>query len=139
MPVSLDPQPGENEFECARCGTLVHDSLTRCPNCGVNLYEPDDDEPEPPRPVYPSRVHTSGLWGWIGDAWRRMLGKPNPADALFTEALQQAELFNDLLTKAGGDRSAAERLVDFERQRQPGAGRSAWLQNAIRRWEQDNQ
>ena len=42
MPTSLDPLPGENEIECARCGAVFFYELTRCPNCGVNLYEPDD-------------------------------------------------------------------------------------------------
>ena len=32
-----------NEIECARCGGTFHMSLTRCPHCGVNVYEPDDD------------------------------------------------------------------------------------------------
>ena len=42
MPTSLDPLPGENEIECARCGAVFFYELMRCPNCGVNLYEPDD-------------------------------------------------------------------------------------------------
>ena len=43
MPTSIDPQPAENEFECANCGAYFHYELTRCPNCGVNLYEPEDE------------------------------------------------------------------------------------------------
>jgi len=45
MPFSLDPQPAEDEIECANCGALIYYELTRCPKCGVNLYEPDD-QPE---------------------------------------------------------------------------------------------
>ena len=43
MPTSIDPQPAENEFECTNCGANFHYELTRCPNCGVNLYEPEDE------------------------------------------------------------------------------------------------
>ena len=32
-----------NEIECARCGGVFHMELTRCPHCGVNLYEPEED------------------------------------------------------------------------------------------------
>ncbi len=35
--------PQDNDLECARCGATFYYELTRCPNCGVNLYEPDDD------------------------------------------------------------------------------------------------
>jgi len=47
LPTSIDPQPGENEFECANCGAYVHYELTRCPNCGINLYEPEDEDRSP--------------------------------------------------------------------------------------------
>ena len=43
MPTSIDPQPKENEVECARCGSYFYYELTRCPECGVNLYEPDEN------------------------------------------------------------------------------------------------
>jgi len=64
--------------------------------------------------------------------------KPYPADELFGAALNQAELFNNLLLKAGGDRPTAERMVEYERSLLPRANRLVWLQNAIRRWEKDN-
>ena len=44
MPTSIDPQPAEDELECARCGAYFYYELTRCPNCGVNIYEPEDEE-----------------------------------------------------------------------------------------------
>ena len=31
MPTSIDPQPGENEFECARCGAYFHYELNSLP------------------------------------------------------------------------------------------------------------
>ena len=136
MPTSLDPQPGENEIECARCGAIFFYGLTRCPQCGVNLYEPDDDDEPQARTFKP---HPAGVSAKIGAFFRRLTGKPHPAEQLFDMSLKQAALYNDLLLKLGGDRQAAERLIDFERRRLPDANRLRWLQNAIRRWEQDNQ
>lgn len=135
MPTSLDPLPGENEIECARCGAIFSIEFTRCPKCGVNLYEPDDDNRE--REAF--RPHPSGLSIKIGNFFRQLVGKPHPAEELFNQSLKQAALHNDLLQKVGGDREAVERLIEFERQRLPNANRTTWLQNAIRRWEKDNQ
>ena len=136
MPTSLDPQPGENEIECARCGAIFYYELTRCPNCGVNLYEPDDDEPREPKVFKP---HPQGISAKIGNFFRQQTGQPHPAEELFNQSLKQAGLYNGLLRKVGGDRETVERLIDFERQRQPNATRFVWLQNAERRWEKDNQ
>lgn len=135
MPTSLDRQPSDNEIECARCGAIFFYELTRCPQCGVSLYEPGDDPAEGPKPFQP---HPAGLSAKIGNFFRRLGGKKHPAEELFDQSLKQAGLFNDLMRKVGGERQAAERLVEFERQRLPGANRTVWLQNAISRWEQDN-
>lgn len=137
MPTSIDPQPGQNEFECARCGALVYYELTRCPNCGVNLYEPDDEGETYQRPA-PASCHKPGLLEKAGLLFRRLLGKPYSAEDVFGDALDQASLYNDLLGKTGGDHAAVERLIDYERQRQPDSARRTWLQNAIQRWEKDN-
>ena len=136
MPTSLDPQPGENEIECARCGAIFSMDFTRCPQCGVSLYEPDEIQGKQPPSFTP---HPAGLTARLQDFWRRLTGQPHPAEELFNQSLQQAALSNDLLRKLGGDRAALERLLDFERQRLPQATRLVWLQNAVRRWEQDNQ
>lgn len=129
MPTSLDPQPAENEIECGRCGAYFHYELTRCPNCGVNIYEPQEDEP--------SRA-SERRENWFSALIRRLTDKPHPADELFGAAIDQAGLFNNLLTKVGGDRAAAERLIAFERQKNPQGNRIAWLNQAIQRWERDN-
>jgi hypothetical protein len=42
MPTSIDPQPGENEVECANCGAHFYMELTHCPNCGVSVFGEDD-------------------------------------------------------------------------------------------------
>lgn len=60
------------------------------------------------------------------------------AEELFSSALREAALFDDLLRKVGGDRSVVERLIDYERQQRPNATRLTCLQNAITRWEQEN-
>jgi hypothetical protein len=136
MPTSLGPLPGENEIECARCGAIFFYELTRCPQCGVNLYEPDDDEGRKPKTFKP---HPEGLSAKPGNFLRHLTGQPHPAEDLFNQSLQQAGLYNDLLRKTGGDRAAVERLIDFERQRLPNATRTQWLENAVMRWEEDNQ
>jgi hypothetical protein len=136
MPTSLDPQPGANEIECARCGAIFSLELTRCPQCGVNLYEPEEPEPQRPGTFHP---HPQGVAARLADFLRRLAGQPHPAEELFNQSLQQAGLFNDLLRKTGGDRAAVERLIDFERQQRPNGTRIQWLERAVKRWEQDNQ
>jgi NAD-dependent SIR2 family protein deacetylase len=134
MPTSVTPPPGENEVECANCGAYIHIELTRCPNCGVNLYEPEEDRYAEPAP----RSEGSGAWSKVTRALRRLFGEQHPAEALFESALREKALYDDLLLKVGGDRSVADRLIAFERERTPTATRMTCLQNAIRRWEREN-
>ena len=68
----------------------------------------------------------------------KMRGEPGYAEELFTGALREKTLFDDLLRKVGRDRSAAERLIEYERQQRPGATRLTCLQNVISRGEQEN-
>jgi hypothetical protein len=35
--------PAEDEIECPRCGALATLEYTRCPNCGLSFYPPDED------------------------------------------------------------------------------------------------
>jgi hypothetical protein len=233
----------ENEFECPRCGERVYYELGRCPNCGLNFYNPED-EPDDwqerwtgsqrlPRIslvaiaagwvisgmvavltyivlnqifragpngqpgwtlVYGSTVlgsfvgaYLSGrissyrpilqglivgglslgfvilldaynrnlvienvirwqplfAWGLTAVAglaggwlisWQEMRG----IERLFFPGDREEELYGDLLAKVGYDREIVERLVDYERQRDPGAPRAVLLKNAIERWERDN-
>ena len=62
----------------------------------------------------------------------------HPAEELFTGAMREAVMFDDLLRKVGGDRSVVERLIEYERGQSPGATRLTCLQNAIERWEKEN-
>lgn len=133
MPTSLTPPPSEDEFECAQCGAYVHITLSRCPNCGVNLYEPEDDQ------YAESAIHQeSSTWGKFKRSVRRLFGEPHPADELFADALREKALYDDLLRKVGGERAVVERLINYEQGKQPDATRLTCLQNAIRRWEREN-
>lgn len=135
MPTSLTPPPAEDETECGNCGTYIYLGLLKCPNCGVYLVDPVDTEPD----VRPSRRPKSKLALKIESLLRRLRGEKHPAEDLFTGAMREAVLFDDLLRKVGGDRSVVERLIEYEKKKSPGATRLSCLQNAIRRWEQENQ
>ena len=136
MPTSIDPQPADDEIECGRCGAHIYYELTRCPNCGVNLYEPDDDtnQDQPQK----SPPYQRGILARLDGFFRQLTKRPYPADELFGTSINQAELFDNLLLKVGGDRAAVERLINFERQLLPQGNRFVWIENAIHRWEQDN-
>jgi hypothetical protein len=140
MPTSIDPPLRDDEIECARCGARFYYELTRCPNCGVNLYEPDEEGGAPAAgrgnsSTLPKNKLGARLDGFI----RRLTKKPYAIDELFGAAINQAELFNALLGKVGGDRAVAERLVDLEKAQFPQGNRIVWIERAIQHWEQDNQ
>jgi hypothetical protein len=50
----------------------------------------------------------------------------------------ERRLYQDLLRRTRGDRELAERLIEYERRRSPGADRLELLQDAIYRWERDD-
>jgi hypothetical protein len=133
MPTSLTPPPADDEIECGNCGAYIYHDLVRCPNCGVYLDEPS--EPEEERPKFRSKSKFSLA---LESVLRKIRGDPHPAEELFTGALREAALFDDLLRKVGGDRSTVERLIEYERGQIPNATRLSCLQNAISRWEQEN-
>jgi hypothetical protein len=139
MPTSIDPPPADDELECGRCGAHFYYELTRCPNCGVNIYEPDEnldqDSSNSSRAPGKSRP---GIGARLDDFIRRFTKKPYAVDELFGASINQAELFDNLLVKVGGDREKVERLIDFERQQYPQGNRLVWLKDAIQRWERDN-
>ena len=134
MPTSLTPPPADDEIECGNCGAYIYHGLVKCPNCGVYLVDPVDTEPEE-RPSFRPKSKISLA---IESVLRKLRKEPHPAEELFTGAMREAVLFDDLLRKAGGDRSVVERLIEYERQQKPNATRLTCLQNAIRRWENEN-
>src|SRR5215510_5513507 len=135
MPTSLTPPPKDDETECGNCGAYIYHGLLKCPNCGAYLINPfphiDLNEQPPPRPK-------SKFVLWVESLMRKLRGEPHPAEELFTGALREAALFDDLLRKVGGDRSVVERLIEYEQKQSPGARRLTYIQNAIQRWEQEN-
>jgi hypothetical protein len=100
----------------------------------VYLVEPSDTEEEE-RPKFRPKSKFSLA---VESIVRKIRGESHPAEELFTGALREAALFDDLLRKVGGDRSVVERLIEYERQQRPGTTRLTCLQNAINRWEQEN-
>jgi hypothetical protein len=140
MPTSIDPPLAEDEIECARCGARFHYELTRCPNCGINLYEPEDDaDLLNAKQSHSASAQRNKMGYRLEGLFRRITKKPYRVDTLFGAALNQAELFNNLLAKVGGDHATVERLIAFEQKLAPQGNRIQWIENAIRRWEKDNQ
>jgi predicted nucleic acid-binding Zn-ribbon protein len=133
MPTSIDPEPAENEFECAQCGAYFHYELTRCPNCGVNLYDPEDEEAEKETPNT-----QGGVLSNLKDVFHKLFNKPYSAEEIFGNALDASILYNDLLQKVGGDRARVDRLIEFEQMQAPKSTRRTWIQNAIQRLDRDN-
>ena len=133
MPPSLNPPPKDDETECGNCGAYVYRGLLECPNCGVYLDEPNETEDESPKFRPKSKFSLA-----FESIMRKLRREPHIAEELFTGALREASLFDDLLRKVGGDRSVVERLIEYEREQRPNATRLTCLQNAISRWEQEN-
>jgi len=134
MPTSLTPPPKDDEIECGNCGAYVYQGLLKCPNCGVYLVDPIDTEREE-RPKFRPKSKLSLA---IESVMRKIRGESHPAEELFIGAMREAVLFDDLRRKVGGDRSAVERLIEYEREQKPNATRLTCLQNAIQRSEQEN-
>lgn len=133
MPTSLTPPPADDETECGNCGAYIYHGLLRGPNCGVYLIEPEDTEEEGSKFRPKSKFSLA-----IESLLRKISGETHPAEELFTGALREAALFDDLLLKVGGDRSVVERLIEYEHQQKPNATRLTCLQNAINRWDREN-
>jgi rRNA maturation protein Nop10 len=135
MPTSFTPPPKDDETKCGNCGAYIYHDLLKCPTCGAYLINPFPhiDLNEQPYPRSKSKLAL-----WFESVVRKLRGEPHYAEELFTGALREAALFDDLLRKVGGDRSVVERLIEFERGQRPGATRLTCLQNAIRHWEQEN-
>jgi hypothetical protein len=100
----------------------------------VYLVDPLDTEAEERPKFRPKSKFALALESVL----RKLRGESHPAEELFTGALREARLFDDLLRKVGGDRSVVERLVAYEKQQKPGATRLTCIQHAIERWEREN-
>ena len=103
MPTSMDPEPAEDEIECARCGAHFYYGLTRCPNCGVNLYEPEDYAAD-----FQSHQSRKNILATITDLIHKALNRPYSADDVFGNSLDPAGLYDDLLRRTGGNRETTD-------------------------------
>jgi len=88
MPFSLDPLQKEDETECARCGALISYDLTRCLECGVNLFDLGDCFEEALRYTnLEVGVHRYFLFTWLGDFFKRLTSKPYSTAEVFSTVL----------------------------------------------------
>ena len=53
MPFSLGRTPDQNEIECPQCGAIFPYHYSACPNCGRNLYEPEEELEEEKKDIIP--------------------------------------------------------------------------------------
>ncbi len=95
------PDLEDNELECARCGGTFHISLTRCPHCGVNVYEPEDENPPEDGTLFnvqrALRVPLAVIAGWFISVFIGLMlyipirfaqgGQPTPAFVLVSGTL----------------------------------------------------
>jgi hypothetical protein len=72
--------------------------------------------------------------GWLN----HRLVPENQAEEKFKVRGWEDLLYQDLLRKVRFNRSAADRLIEYERKQDPSANRLKLIQNAIQRWERDN-
>ena len=66
---------------------------------------------------------------------------PKPPQAIYDNQDQEFskyELYRRLLAKTRNDRDLADRLIELERKRTPGASEAELIKSAIERWELDN-
>jgi hypothetical protein len=80
----------------------------------------------------------AALSGWGGSALVRRLEREDAAEALFGPVIQENMLCQRLLAICRHDKDTAERLIEYERRRAPGAARHEWIQRAVERWEREN-
>lgn len=78
------------------------------------------------------------LAAWLATRLGRRLARQALVANLFSPPEAQTDTYQDLLEKVGHDHATAERLIDYERRRNPDASRSDWIRAAISRWQRDN-
>jgi hypothetical protein len=154
-------------FTCPHCGAAVPSDASACPECGSDeetgwsesaaygFFYDDEPEASPPRSttwtkplmavlailVLSSFLVYNLAWGMylvlvallaIGAAYFVTQIFPN------TRCSRERRLYRYILWKAGGDKELVERLIEYERRRNPDLARLELLQDAIFRWERDN-
>lgn len=228
-----------NEMECVRCGGLFHIEETRCPHCGVSIYEPEEERHQQdstlnnvknalrqPFAIFvgwfitafvglllyiPIRIAQAalptqtfititatltlsigafaggflfqriqqgkntfgnlsqvsfsilvgilvyltedsfavissiaglivvGAASFLGIRLADKMMRKIIINDLFAPVVESQKRYLELVMKVGHDRDAAERLIEHERRYTPKATRNILVENAIKRWERDNQ
>lgn len=154
-------------FECPVCGTEVPNKARACPECGSDedtgwsdaahymhlLPDRDDQSPDKPSawrtymlPVA-AMVGLSGVFMLAGFLWAAVLvplviggirlrswrlDRSNNTDCGL-----ERQAYEQLVRRSAGDRTLADRLIEFERRRSPNASRLQLIQDALAQWDRD--
>jgi len=150
-------------FTCPHCGIDVPISARACPECGSDRETgwseaasyshllPDRGNSAPSKKRWPKQAIAfvaifvlAAFLAASGLGWSIPILAVVGAIVYFARRqttsgnwLRERQLYGQLLNRARGDRSLADRLVDYERRRSPNSTRSQWLDNAIYRWDRD--
>lgn len=152
---------------CPHCGATVPFYAEACPKCGSGQLagggaEPAaedrlilyDDRPELGRTISPAWVKKllvvlavvtlsailvrSSPWGLYLFVLLLFVGAYYGARRLLAgRRVGRSRLYRALLRKARGDEDLVERLIAYERRRNPHLSRTEWIEYAIDRWERD--
>ncbi len=151
-------------FVCPFCQATVPEGALACPNCGSDAQTGWSDDPFGYRSGEAERPVRSGKTGAGRTAYILIAGAvvlallmslikvPNWPLLLMSVFLLAATvyllgkardaggagLYKKLLAKAGGDAALVERLVDFEKAKDPSKPRKRLLADALERWEKDS-
>ena len=154
-------------FTCPHCGAMVPSDALACPECGSDeetgwsesaargfLYDAEAEtghlRPTPWTTYLTVILATLTLVAFLAYrlAWGMVLilvaflavGAIYYATRMSvkTSHSEEKQLYGRLLRQARGDEELVERLIEYERQRSPGADKLELLQDAIYRWEHDN-
>jgi hypothetical protein len=119
------------------------------------LVKSNRDEPQIVRAAIKHIEAVLGIKHWVGaasstssvgaprpspksDTARKKSGAATGVPSTTTVPPDEAELYQDLLTKTGRDADRVERLIEHERKNAPHADRTELIRRAIARWLKDN-
>ncbi len=71
-------------------------------------------------------------------AWFRKLFDKTGHHGSRSQDYTDHSLYHNLMRKTQGNRAMVERLIQYERTRNPRAGQEEWMASAVERWERDN-
>jgi len=157
----------KKHFICPHCGSDVPNNARACPECGsdeetgwsegaryAHLLPYNGDEGSYVRSRrWPKRLMAAiaifVLSAYITASFgglhfiiplMLMVGAIYYATEVYpnTYGAKERRAYQKLLQKAMGSQALAERLIEYERQRNPQASRLQLIENSLRRWQLDN-